>query len=406
MKKVLRWILRALAAVVVLVAALALYIRIAPLPRYAPGHVELKVELTPARLLRGRKFADVLCTGCHLDAETGRLTGRQMIDLPREFGEIWSKNITQHPQRGIGGWTDGELAYLIRTGVSRDGQYIPPYMPKLPHLSDEDLYSIIAFLRSSDPLVQASDVESHRTKPSFLSKLLSRVAFKPIPYPDHKIDAPPVSDKVAYGRYLVFGLECYTCHSADFKTMNIESPESTPGYLGGGNQLFDQQGFKVYATNLTFDDETGIGRWTLEQFDRSLRKGFFPDNSTVRYPMEPMVELTDDDVSAIYEYLKTVPKLKNPRKVSQTYVANAADSAGKKVYYKYGCNSCHGDRGVGLGDLRKCKIDYPTDDGLRNWIQNAPSLKPGTKMPAWSGVIADNDYSPLIQYVRELSATN
>ena len=40
---------------------------------------------------------------------------------------------------GIGNWSDGDLIYLIRTGLKPDGQYIPPYMPKLVNISDEDL---------------------------------------------------------------------------------------------------------------------------------------------------------------------------------------------------------------------------------------------------------------------------
>jgi len=212
--------------------------------------------------------------------------------------------------KGIGGWTDGELAYLIRTGISRDGQYIPPYMAKLPHLADEDLKSIIAFLRSGDPMVQAADVDPPgKTEPSFLSKFLCHVVFKPLPYPAETIVVPPASDKIALGKYLVFGLECWPCHSGDFKKMNMAEPEKSYLYLGGGNPMRNLDGQTVATANLTPDEETGIGKWSEADFVRALKRGFRPDGTLVRYPMDLFTELSDDEVGAIYAYLRTVPKI-------------------------------------------------------------------------------------------------
>ena len=42
------------------------------------------------------------------------------------------------------------------------------------------------------------------------------------------------------------------------------------------------------------------------------------------------------------------------------------------------------------------------DNAMKAWIRNAPSFKPATKMPTWDGVIAENEYAPLLQYVRKL----
>ena len=81
------------------------------------------------------------------------LTGRRMDEAP-QFGAIYSKNITAHPEFGIGSWTDGQLAYLLRTGIKPDGSFLP-IMARLPHMSDEDVASIIAFLRSDHVWVAA-----------------------------------------------------------------------------------------------------------------------------------------------------------------------------------------------------------------------------------------------------------
>ena len=395
-----KWLKRfgALVGVLVLAAgAYALYVQITGIPKYPPGKIELKVEVTPERVARGKKFATLLCATCHMNPTTRQLTGKQMIDAPAEFGTIFSKNITRHPQKGIGAWTAGELAYLLRTGVRRDGQYLPPYMVKLPHLSDEDLFSIIAFLRSDDPLVQAADVD-----PPGVTKATFLTVFRALPYPPEKIVAPAITDQAAFGRYLVAGLDCFACHSADFKTMNVFEPEKSQGYLGGGNLLNDLHGGQLRSANLTADEETGIGKWSEGDFRRALKAGFRPDNKVVRYPMVPMPELTDEEVNAIYAYLRTVPKIHNAVQRIDDAIADGDD--GKKVYYKYGCVSCHGSTGVGLADLRQAVLHYPSEDQLKAWIRNAPSLKPGTKMPAWEGIIAENEYGPLMTYVRQLGA--
>ena len=112
-------------------------------------------------MARGTRLAKMLCVSCHFDPATRVLSGRRMADVPPEFGAIYSANITRHQTHGIASWTDGEIVYLLRTGIRRDGRYAPPYMVKLPHASDEDILSIIAFLRSDDPLVAPNDTPTH-----------------------------------------------------------------------------------------------------------------------------------------------------------------------------------------------------------------------------------------------------
>ena len=72
---------------------------------------------------------------------------------------------------------------------------------------------------------------------------------------------------------------------------------------------------------------------------------------------------------------------------------------GKELYERYGCVSCHGDDGVGIADLRQAAEHYPTRETLKAWIQDAPSIRPGTRMPAWRGVIREEHYEPLIDHV-------
>ena len=398
--KVLGWLVL---GVIVLGGSFAAFVAIDGIPKYTPRKIDLKVESTPERVARGKRYVQTLCATCHMDPTTRKLTGKQMLDAPERVWDDLLRNITKHPERGIGGWTDGEIAYLLRTGVRRDGQYLPPYMVKLPHISDEDLHSIIAFLRSDDPMVAPEAVDPPgTTQPSFLTKVLSHIVFKPLPYPTEKIAAPPITDKVAYGRYLVAGLDCFACHSADFKTQNVFEPEKSEGFLGGGNPVLDVNGNVVRSANLTPDEATGIGRWTERDFVRALRRGFRPDNTPVRYPMLPTPELTDEEVGTIYAYLRTVPKLSNKVDRGTPFVLAANADDGNKLYHKYYCFACHGETGVGIADLRRATSNYPSDEKLLAWIRNAPSIKPDTKMPTWEGVIADAEFTPLLAYVKTL----
>jgi mono/diheme cytochrome c family protein len=391
-----------LLVVIVIALGFVAYVAMTGIPKYTPGQVNLKVEVTPEKVERGRKYAMLMCVACHLDPTTGKLTGKRIADVPTAFGEAYSKNITQDPEFGIDKWTDGELAYLLRTGIDRTGRYTPPWMPKLPHMSDDDLESVIAFLRSSDPMMAPAAVRPPGvSKPTFFTKLLTHLVFKPLPYPKNRIVAPAESDKVAYGRYLTSSVGCYGCHSADFRTMNELEPEKTVGYFGGGNPMRDLSGHVVRSANLT-TDESGIGKWSEADFTRAVRTGIRPDQTVFGYPMVPMPELSESDTAAIYAYLQTVPKIHNVVGRVERQASVAGSSRGKTLYNKYGCNSCHGDEGVGLADLRHVTEHYPTDPQLEAFIRHAPNMKPGTKMPPWDGVIQEGDYAPLMSYVREL----
>lgn len=402
MKRALKGLAAGLAAVVLVAAAALAYVATAPIPSYPVRKVEFHVDLTPERAARGRKTVDMLCAGCHLDTATGALTGKRMPDLPPQFGEGFSRNITAHEEKGIGSWTDGELAYLIRTGVARDGRYLPPWMVKMPNVSDEDLRDVIAFLRSDDPLVRARAVDNRDSRPSLLTKVLCRLVFKPFPWRD-RVEDPPPGDRVAVGRYLANDrLLCYECHSADFATNDPLQPERSAGFYGGGNAMPDLGGKVVPSANLTPDPETGIGGWSEEQFRRALKHGIRPDNRPLRYPMIPHRPLSDEEVGAIFAYLRTIPRIRNAVKAPETYSVDSGER-GKQVYYAYGCNGCHGDSGHGLFDLRRGPVNYPTDEELIAWIKHPETLRPGIAMPTWDGVIQEDEYAPLAAYVRSLA---
>jgi hypothetical protein len=71
-----------------------------------------------------------------------------------------------------------------------------------------------------------------------------------------------------------------------------------------------------YATNLTPDIATGIGEWDEETFIQAIRTGKHqgqPNGRDILPPMPwPMIkQATDDDLKAIWAYLRSIPPIKN-----------------------------------------------------------------------------------------------
>jgi len=296
----------ALAAVVLLITV---YFR--GIPVYEPDPVSITVQSDSLKVANGARIAAVQCMVCHRGKDN-KLSGRLLQELPPDFGTIYSANITQSTEHGIGKWSDADIYRLLRTGVKPNGQFIPNYMPKFPHMSEYDIESIIAWLRSGDAVVQASDIAATPSEPSFLTKFLCYVAFKKIDINKAPIAEPDTNNLEAYGRYLVVGrYDCYPCHSADFKTLNQAEPEKTGGYLGGGNKMVALNGNTRLTANITMDEATGLGTWTLEDFTNALRNSKSKNGQPLRDPMLPYNGLTDLEIKAMWKYLQTVPVISN-----------------------------------------------------------------------------------------------
>jgi len=311
MKKTLKVLGIVITSIVILIGGILLYIGMSDIPSYEVEKIEFESKSTPEAIERGKKLTLMLCANCHLNKETRKLTGIKMLEAPAEFGDIYSQNITQDKKYGIGDWTDGELLYLFRTGIKRNGQYSPPYMAKMPNMADEDINAIIAFLRSDNPMVVADSTPDIPTKPSFLTKLLCRITFKPFPMPTEKIALPDLNNEVELGKYLAHNLECFSCHSSDFKTNDFLDPKLSDGYFAGGNKPLDEEGRVMFTPNLTPDKETGIGTWSKDDFVNAVKYGLKKGENALSYPMMPYTLLTDNEVEAIFEYLQTIPAIKN-----------------------------------------------------------------------------------------------
>jgi cytochrome c2 len=312
MKKILKLTGLVLGGLVLVLLIFCAYVAIIGIPTYDPPVTpNIRVERTKTRIDRGEAIAQMQCMSCHAGKDN-RLTGKHLPEIPAIFGEIYSKNITQDTEKGIGRWSDGDILYFLRTGIRPDGSFAG-VMPQYRLIADEDLKSVIAWLRSDRFPVQPTKEEAPPINYSFFSKLLVHTIMKPGNYPDQIILLPDTTNQVAYGRYMADAVgDCYSCHSSDFLDQDKQHPERSKGYYGGGSQMNGEAGQPIYTANLTFDEETGIGKkYTKAQFVQAVKQGVRPDGSILRLPMEPHPTLTDYEAGAIYEYLKTIPRLKN-----------------------------------------------------------------------------------------------
>jgi mono/diheme cytochrome c family protein len=105
------------------------------------------------------------------------------------------------------------------------------------------------------------------------------------------------NDTIARGEYLARAGDCVACHTA---------PE---GSVFAGSRAMPTPFGTIYSTNITPDRETGIGKWSADDFYRTMHNGRFPDGGLI-YPAMPFAsytKVTRADCDAIFAYLKSIP---------------------------------------------------------------------------------------------------
>jgi mono/diheme cytochrome c family protein len=114
----------------------------------------------------------------------------------------------------------------------------------------------------------------------------------------------PEPDTLERGRALVVLGNCRACHTG------------RGGAAFAGGRAIPTQFGTFYSPNITMDPETGIGRWSAEDFWRSVHNGIAPDGSML-YPVFPYTSYTQmsrADVDAMFAYLKTIPPVNQARR--------------------------------------------------------------------------------------------
>ncbi|PZX54458.1 hypothetical protein LX76_02105 [Cereibacter changlensis] len=239
------------------------------------------------------------CGNCHtplgpdgpvMDQE---LSGRLVIELP-EFTAV-APNIT--PASRIAEWSDAELARAIREGIRPDGTVIGPPMPFSVYrgLSDDDLGSVVLFLRTLEPVANETPPSNYR--------IPLPPAYGP---PVESVTAPPRGVSVEYGAYLAGPIaHCIECHT----------PLGPQGFkydtdLGRGGFEFPGPWGVSVAANLT-SHKDGLADYSDEQIAAMITKGVHADGTPMLPPMPYgyLAGFTEYDLKAVILYLRSLPPL-------------------------------------------------------------------------------------------------
>jgi mono/diheme cytochrome c family protein len=279
--------------------------------RFKAPYPAIAASVDPELRSRGEYlvYSAAACAYCHVPREEwGRLdrgerlplTGHHLFRLP--FGNIYSANLTPHGETGIGRRTDAELARILRYGVRADGRAAFPLMEF--QLADDDLVAVVTYLRSQRPISQV--VPEHEL--SFFGKILMAFAIAPASPQAAAPTRSPSGPTVERGAYLANSVSsCVACHT------NRGSDGALTGARFGGGQRMDVAAdpTKVFVSpNLTPDPGSSpVGAWTEETFLRRFRVGeVFPGSPM---PWGAFARFTDDDLRAIYRYLRSLPPTPN-----------------------------------------------------------------------------------------------
>ena len=143
-------------------------------------------------------------------------------------------------------------------------------------------------------------------------------------------------DTVARGQYIVSTSGCHDCHTPWTLGPNGPAPDMSRALSGhpqdlvlspapvppqpwvmtttGTNTAFAGPWGVSFTANLTPDPETGTGKWSARNFRDTIRSGrHFGRGRPILPPMPWPVyrNLTDQDLEAVFAYLRTVPPIKN-----------------------------------------------------------------------------------------------
>jgi len=279
----------------------------------ATPYPDVAASTDSAVIARGRYIVrDVApCAGCHGDPAQRAayvsgadvpLVGGFAFDIPP--GKFYTRNLTSDSATGLGSVSDKAIARALRFGVGHDGRALLPFM-EMQGLADDDLRAVVSYLRTQ-PAVH-NEVPPHHY--NILGKVVrATVLSKPVGPSATPLAQAPHGASVETGHYLVESVAlCWSCHT--------ERSQMTGAFTGpryGGTKGF-KESFDTARTwsppNITSDTETGrLGKMNEDQFVARFRQGRVLPGSPM--PWQAFSKMDEEDLRAIYKYLKTVPAVK------------------------------------------------------------------------------------------------
>jgi mono/diheme cytochrome c family protein len=274
----------------------------------AAAHAQANNEL----VARGQYvFAVAGGCACHTEPKGTPHAGARAFPIP--IGTVFSTNITQDQESGLGAWTDQQIHDALIRGIRKDGSRLLPVMPyeKYSGMAQEDLRAMIAFMRTLKPVKKATP--ALQTWAPFARSLGTPLFLQVF---GKFYTSPPQAPKsgIQRGRYLVDHVAlCGDCHTPrNF----IGAPERSL-YMAGASEKNGPLGEAV--PNITPDKETGIGDWRRQDIAELLLTAIKPDADNVQGLMYEVIQgtphgykdMNKDDALAIADYIKSIPAIKN-----------------------------------------------------------------------------------------------
>jgi mono/diheme cytochrome c family protein len=241
------------------------------------------------------------CSNCHTPRGPGGATDLQRDKLLSGSTQVFQapqytvkgSNLTPDRATGLGTWTDDQIKIAISQGKGRDARNLAPNMPSAAYaiMTARDRDAIVAYLRSIPAVSNAVQ------KPEY------KAAFSISQFPENtEWPEESLKDTVKRGQYLAGLGHCMVCHS---KGTPPDKMDYVNGMGGGGRKFGAQQ--NVTAANLT---TKGVASWTLAEFKRALTEGVSKDGRKLNPPMVDFAQfyktMTDDDIGAIFAYMKSL----------------------------------------------------------------------------------------------------
>ena len=289
------------ATIVLLIAVVLITVNLRWDRQFDAPFPTLAASTDPAVVARGRYLAygPAHCAVCHAQPgnPAGALSGGRTFVIPP--GTIRVPNLTPDSTTGIGRFSDGAIARMLRYGVRHDGRSAIPFM-EFQAMSDADIVALLSFLRSQ-PAVRNSVPDHDYT---LLGKAVMSFAIEPIgPSAPPPAESPPPGPTVERGAYLVDAISnCAGCHTQ----RDMATGAFTGARLAGGTPMETEteKPIQVMPPNITADSNGRAALWTEDEFVARFRAG-------ERIPGSPMPwvafgRMSDDDLRAIYRYLRTM----------------------------------------------------------------------------------------------------
>jgi cytochrome c553 len=274
-----------------------------PLPAFTPAAASNATAARGESIVRNA----AVCGQCHAadpqrDVDGSLSGGTEFHDW--RIGTARASNLTSDSETGLGAWSEAEIVRALRNGERRDGRLLAPVMPYewFHDMADDDALAVARYLKSLPPV--RHEVSQ---SPNFVFKL-GKLLFLG-PKPAASVTAPPRGVTAQYGGYLAqhVGL-CADCHTQ--RTGMRSEPDRSRLFAG---MAHPPKEFPAKPTNLTPDAETGIGRWSEADFLETIRTGKRLSGASLNpfMPWRQIRRMSDDDLRAIYLYLKTLPPIRN-----------------------------------------------------------------------------------------------